>query len=155
MCKTIHFSGLFSTCFLNVVKSLKFLRKIILARFFPAPGGGGGGGYIFLEGHFFVLSVHGKHLILYHSHDDVIKWKYFPRYLPFLRGIHRSPMNPYTKASYTEFDAFFDRCLNKRLSKQSWGWWFEMASRSLWRHCNDPAHELKYGWQDWLEVRME
>ena len=26
--------------------------------------------------------------------------------------------------------------LNKRLSKQSYGWWFEMPSRSLWRHCN-------------------
>ena len=23
-------------------------------------------------------------------HDDVIKWKYFPRYWPFERGIHRS-----------------------------------------------------------------
>ena len=26
-------------------------------------------------------------------HDDVIKWKHFPRYLPFVRGIHRSPVN--------------------------------------------------------------
>ena len=25
------------------------------------------------------------------SHDDVIKWKHFPRYWPFVRGIHRSP----------------------------------------------------------------
>ena len=25
--------------------------------------------------------------------------------------------------------------LNKRLSKQSWGWWFETPSRSLWRQC--------------------
>ena len=30
----------------------------------------------------------------------------------------------------------FDLCLNRRLSKQSWGWWFEMHPRSLWRHCN-------------------
>ena len=35
------------------------------------------------------------------------------------------------------FDVFFDLCLNKRLSKQSWGWWFMTPSRSLWRHCND------------------
>ena len=35
------------------------------------------------------------------------------------------------------FDVFFDLCLNKRLSKQSWGWWFETPSRSLWRHCNE------------------
>ena len=27
------------------------------------------------------------------DHDDVIKWKHFPRYWPFLRGIPRSPVN--------------------------------------------------------------
>ena len=32
------------------------------------------------------------------------------------------------------FDIFFDLRLNKRLSKQWWGWWFETPS--LWRHCN-------------------
>ena len=26
-------------------------------------------------------------------HDDVIKWKHFPRYWPSVRGIHRSPVN--------------------------------------------------------------
>ena len=26
--------------------------------------------------------------------------------------------------------------LNKRLSKRSWGWWFETPSHSLWRHCD-------------------
>ena len=26
-------------------------------------------------------------------HDDVIKWKHFPRYWPFVRGIHRSLVN--------------------------------------------------------------
>ena len=35
------------------------------------------------------------------------------------------------------FDVFFDLCLNKWLSKQSGGWWFETPSHSLWRHCND------------------
>ena len=34
------------------------------------------------------------------------------------------------------FDVFFDLGLNKPLSKQLWGWWFETPSRSLWRHCN-------------------
>ena len=28
-----------------------------------------------------------------HSHDDVIKWKHFPRNWPFVRKIHRSPVN--------------------------------------------------------------
>ena len=34
------------------------------------------------------------------------------------------------------FNVFFDLRLNKRLSKQSWGWWFETLSHPLWRHCN-------------------
>ena len=35
------------------------------------------------------------------------------------------------------FGVFFDLCLNKRLSKPSWGWWLMTPSRSLWRHGND------------------
>ena len=35
------------------------------------------------------------------------------------------------------FDVFFDLSLNKRLNKQSWGWWFETLSRPLWRHRNE------------------
>ena len=31
---------------------------------------------------------------------------------------------------------FFDLRLNKRLSKQSWVWWFETLPRPLWRHSN-------------------
>ena len=34
------------------------------------------------------------------------------------------------------FDVFFDLRLNKRLSKQSWGWWFETLSRPLLHHRN-------------------
>ena len=34
------------------------------------------------------------------------------------------------------FDVFFDLRLNKRLRKQSWGWWFETLLRPLGRHCN-------------------
>ena len=34
---------------------------------------------------------HSKHYIT--QHDDVIEWKHFPRYRPFVRGIHRSPVN--------------------------------------------------------------
>ena len=40
------------------------------------------------------------------------------------------------------FDAFFDLRLNKPLSKQSWGWWFETPSCPLWRHRNDSMHGL-------------
>ena len=34
------------------------------------------------------------------------------------------------------FGVFFDLRLNKRLNKQSWGWWFETLSRPLWHHYN-------------------
>ena len=43
------------------------------------------------------------------------------------------------------FDVFFDPRLNKRLSKQSWGWWFEALSRPLWRHRN-VHHDLRLIW---------
>ena len=35
-----------------------------------------------------------SHLII-PFHDNVIKWKYFPCYWPFVRGIHRSPSRTY------------------------------------------------------------
>ena len=38
-------------------------------------------------------SVDGIHGVKSSLHDDVIKWKHFPRYWPFVRGIHRSPVN--------------------------------------------------------------
>ena len=43
---------------------------------------------------------------------------------------------PSQKPVPRSFDVFFDLHLNKRLSKQSWSWWFATPSRSLWRHCN-------------------
>ena len=59
-----------------------------------------------------------------HLNDDVMKWKYFLRYWPFVWGI------PRTKASNAEL-----WCL--LWSEHSWGWWFETPSRSSWLHCND------------------
>ena len=37
------------------------------------------------------------------------------------------------------FEVFFDLRLNKRLSKQRWGWWFETPSRPLCRQSNEPV----------------
>ena len=37
--------------------------------------------------------IHHVQMTSWTSHDDVIKWKHFPRYWPFVRGIHRSPVN--------------------------------------------------------------
>ena len=46
--------------------------------------------------------------------------QWIPRYRPVTRS----------------FDVFFDLRFNKRLSKQSGGWWFKTPSCPLWRHCN-------------------
>ena len=52
------------------------------------------------------------------THDNVIKWKHFPRYWPFVRGIHRSPVNPPRKGQW---------CGPLMLSLiYAWiNWWFE------------------------------
>ena len=39
------------------------------------------------------------------------------------------------------FDVWFDLRLTKRLSKQSWGWWFETLSSPLWRHSNETPRD--------------
>ena len=46
------------------------------------------------------------------------------------------PQRPVTRS----FDVFFDLRLNKRLSKQPWGWWFETPPWSLWRQCNEDLN---------------
>ena len=61
-------------------------------------------------------------------HDDVIKWKPFPRSILALGN------PPVTETR--SFDVFLDLRLNKRLSKRWRRRWFETPSRSLWRHCN-------------------
>ena len=54
-----------------------------------------------------------------------------------LRGEFTGPGEFPTQRPVTQsFDVFFDLRLNKRLSKQPWGWWFETPSWSLWRQCN-------------------
>ena len=39
------------------------------------------------------IDIHAWDDIYPPFHDDVIKWKHFRRYWPFVRGIHRSPVN--------------------------------------------------------------
>ena len=59
---------------------------------------------------------------------------------------------PLTKTSDAEFCCEPDVCLNKHLNKQSWGWWFDRPSRSLWRNCNDPPC-MEYSWtKTWLNL---
>ena len=95
--------------------------------------------------------------VLMALHDDVIKWKHFPCNWPFVRGI--SPVTgefPAQRPVTRSFDVSLICALNKRLSKQSLGWWFETPSRSLWRHFLDPPKMWRMRWQlCYLELELE
>ena len=62
-------------------------------------------------------------------HDDVIKWKHFPRYWPFVRGIHRSPVNSTHKGQWRKALMFSLIC--------AWinGWANNGEAGDLGRHC--------------------
>ena len=68
------------------------------------------------------------------SHDDVIKWKHFPRYWPFVRGIHLSPVDSIHKGQWRGVWCFL--APDQRLSKQTRRRWSETPPRSLWHHSN-------------------
>ena len=60
-------------------------------------------------------------------------------------------MNSPTKANDAlGFDVFSDLRPDKRLSKQSWGWWFETPSHLLLRHRNVRP----WNWPIWAPKRM-
>ena len=74
--------------------------------------------------------------------DDCLPWwrhqmKTFSALLAIRAGNSPVPGEFPTQRPVTRsFDVFFDLRLNKWLSKQWWGWWFETLSRPLWRHRN-------------------
>ena len=78
-----------------------------------------------------ILHAHMLGLRVYKLCEDIIKWKQFPCYWPFVRGIKRL-QRPGTR----RIDIFFDLHLNKWLSKQLRRQLFETPSHSLWRLCN-------------------
>ena len=65
----------------------------------------------------------------YANHDDVIKWKHFPRYWPFLRGIHRSPVNSPHKTLW--LGAFMFSLIWALIN----GWVNNREPRDWRRHC--------------------
>ena len=65
-----------------------------------------------------------------HTMMTSLKWKHFPCYWPFARGIHRSPVNSPHKGQWRGALIFSLICV--RIN----GWWFGTLSRPLWRHCN-------------------
>ena len=64
------------------------------------------------------------------DHDDVIKWKHFPRYWPVLWGIHRSVVNSSHK--YQEHGALMIYLI--RVYTNDWVNNRDLRPGSLWRH---------------------
>ena len=72
-----------------------------------------------------------------HGHDDVIKWKHFPSYWPFVQGIHRSPVNSPHNGQWCGALMFSlpNRLFSCR-SNTGDDSDLRLPSRSLWCHCN-------------------
>ena len=68
-------------------------------------------------------------------HDNVIKWKHFPRYWPYVRGIHRSPVNSPHKSKWRGALVFYLICAwaNGWVNNRDAG---DLARSWRWRHCN-------------------
>ena len=102
----------------------------------------------------YVYTIHGMYYVFPCSvHQHLIKWwrhqmEAFSAWLA-LCARNSSVIGEFPSQSPVtrSFDIFFDLRLNKRLSKQSWGWWIETPSRLSWRHCNQPIISEKHHMQ--------
>ena len=76
-----------------------------------------------------LIFVVGRHILPLHgaSHDDVIKWKHFPRYWPFVQGIHRWPVNSPHKRPVMLMFSLICAWIN--------GWVNNRGASDLRRHC--------------------
>ena len=90
------------------------------------------------------------------GHDDVIKWKHFPRYWPFVRGIHRSPVDSPHKGQWRGALIFSWIC--------AWtnGWANNRDAGDLRRHrdhydvtvmccINVTSHFMKLIWNQFID----
>ena len=85
-------------------------------------------------------------MISYHvvKHDHVIKWKHFPRYWPFVRGIHRSPVNSPQQSQWRGALMF------SLISTGTNGWVNNRDVGDLrrhWTHCNITVMFLQLIWR--------
>ena len=78
---------------------------------------------------FFYWQKWAKPVPVLDHHDDVIKWKHFLRYWPFVRGIHRSPVNSQHKGQWRGALMFTLICA--RIN----GWVNNREAGDLRRHC--------------------
>ena len=77
-------------------------------------------------------------------HDDAINWKHFPRYWPFVRGIHRSPVNSPYKGQWRGALMFSLICT--RIN----GWVNNGEAGDLRRHRTH--YDVTAMWQGWPMV---
>ena len=84
----------------------------------------------------FPYGVSLKFVLMWQIHAGVIKSKLCPGYWPFVRGIHQTLVVSLKRPVTRSFDVFFDRRLNKGLSKKSRRRKFDATSHSLSGHCN-------------------
>ena len=66
-------------------------------------------------------------------HDDVVKWQHFPRYWPFVRGIHRWPVDSPYKGQWRGALIFSLICAWTNSSANN------RDAASLRSHCNGNA----------------
>ena len=85
----------------------------------------------------------GTHII----HDDVIKWEHFLHYWPFVRGIHRSPVNSPHKGQWSRALMFSLIC--------AWtnDWVYICEAGDLRRHCAYYAIiVMNLSWLMWIMI---
>ena len=73
---------------------------------------------------------------IHSNHNDVIKWNLDPRHLPFVRGIHRSPVDSPHKAIDTDLWCFL-WCTN--------GWVNNQDAGDL--RCHEPNYNVTVMWK--------
>ena len=88
------------------------------------------------------------------EHDDVIKWKNFPCYWPFVRGIHRSPVNSPHKGQwrgalmFTLICAWINGWVNNReagdLRRYRPNYDIIVMNYTFWNYCY-----ISLGWMSW------
>ena len=94
---------------------------------------------------------HAAHIFL---HNDVIKWKHFPRYWTSVRGIHRCPVNSPHKGQwcgalmFSLFCVWINGWVNIREAGDL------RLPRPLWRHRNVESVDYSYGLTNFAKLRL-
>ena len=94
-----------------------------------------------------LIRVRPMNIHMYFFHDEVMKWKHFPRC--WLKRINWWQVDSSQRPMTRNFDVFLDLRLHKRLSKHYRRRWFGTPSRLLWHHQIAMLH-YRYIISFWL-----